>query len=99
MNSVLAVNPRRLLPGIVLIGASCVGFASFADAQSCRALWVERNQYYKDAGYCFKTAAAIRYFGNAGCIYDYEGDVPLSRGVRARIAEIKRLERRLGCND
>ena len=98
MKRILA-GTHRLLFGASVLAASCVGFASSANAQSCQALWVERNQYYKDAGYCFKTAAAIRYFGNGGCIYDYEGAVPLSRAIRARIAEIKRIERRLGCND
>ena len=95
----LFAHALRLLAGTVVLAATCAGFASSANAQSCQALWVERNQYYKDAGYCFKTARAIRYFGNGGCTYDYEGDVPLSRADRARIAEIKRLERRLGCND
>jgi hypothetical protein len=28
-------------------------------------LWVERNSYYKEAGYCFKTTRAISYFGVA----------------------------------
>jgi hypothetical protein len=75
-----------------------IGLMSSASAQTCQALWVERNSYYKEAGYCFKTARAISYFGNGGCMYDYEGAVPLSAGVRARIAEIVRLERRVGCN-
>jgi hypothetical protein len=65
--------------------------------QSCQDLWVERNSYYKEAGFCFKTARAISYFGNAGCRYD-EARVPLSRSARARIAEITRLEQRFGCN-
>jgi hypothetical protein len=69
-----------------------------AFAQSCDSLWVERNSIYKDAGYCFKTSRAIRYFGNAGCTYDSEAAVPLSPGERARIARIRRLERELGCD-
>jgi hypothetical protein len=66
-------------------------------AQNCQALWVERNSYYKQAGYCFKTARAISYFGNAGCLYDNENAVPLAPYVRARIAEIVRLERAYRC--
>lgn len=66
--------------------------------QSCHDLWVERNSYYKQAGYCFKTSKAISYFGNGGCIYDIEASVPLPRDIRARIAEITRIERRSGCN-
>jgi YARHG domain len=79
-----------------VVGA--VPLTSVAHAQSCQSLWVERNSYYKEAGYCFKTARAISYFGNAGCRYDNEASVPLSRGIRNRIAEITRLERAMGCN-
>ncbi len=68
-------------------------------AATCQALWVERNTYYKGGGYCFKTARAIRYFGNAGCRYDNENSVPLSSAVRRRIAEIVTQERIQGCSD
>ncbi len=68
-------------------------------AATCQALWVERNTYYKGGGYCFKTPRAIAYFGNAGCRYDNENSVPLSRAVRERIAEIVAQERIQGCND
>lgn len=66
---------------------------------SCRDLWVERNQIYKDAGYCFNTQRAVRYFGNAGCMYDRQADVPLSANQRRLIAEIARVERFTGCSD
>ena len=68
-----------------------------ANAQSCHALWVERNSYYKEAGYCFATARAIAYFGNGGCYIANQNAVPLSPAVRRRIAQIVSLERRLGC--
>jgi hypothetical protein len=80
---------------IMLVAAVALGStvgASHAQ-QSCSDLWVERNTYYKQAGYCFKTARAISYFGNAGCLYDNENAVPLPPYARARIAEIARLER------
>jgi hypothetical protein len=102
MKSLIAVptlNPHRLLIATVALVAGCIGFTSIAKAQSCQELWIERNSYYKEAGYCFRTAPAIQYFGNGGCIYDSEARVPLSRTVRARITEIKRLERVYGCND
>ena len=66
---------------------------------SCRDLWVERNQIFKDAGYCFNTQRAVRYFGNAGCMYDRQADVPLSASQRRIIAEIVRVERFTGCTD
>ncbi len=64
---------------------------------SCQELWYQRNALYKDAGYCFKTARAIRTFGNAGCLYDSEYDMRLSAGMRQTIEEIRRAERYKGC--
>jgi hypothetical protein len=84
---------------LLLSAFALVAAVSPSSAQSCQALWVERNSYYKAAGYCFKTARAIAYFGNAGCRYDNEAAVPLSRGARARIAQIVRMEQRMGCGD
>src|SRR5215210_4815253 len=53
-----------------LIAAATLG-ADAARAQDCQSLWVERNSYYKNAGYCFRTQRAIQYFGNGGCyVYD-----------------------------
>ena len=84
---------------IFVLAAMLAGMVpSPAQAQdTCFRLWVARNSIYKAKGYCFKTRRAIRYFGNAGCTYDYEGDVPLSRRDRARIADIQAEERALGC--
>jgi len=86
---------------ILLAAATLVSTRSSSQAQAsiCQSLWEERNSYYKEAGYCFHTARAIRHFGNAGCQFDDEAAVPLSRATRNRIAEIKRQERRLGCSD
>jgi YARHG domain len=63
----------------------------------CGELWRNRNQIYKDAGYCFTTQRAIRSFGNAGCIYDTIEDVPLSANQRRDVAEIQRYERVRRC--
>ena len=92
----------RLLPIVLtlLLAVAALGAViapSFA--QTCDALWIERNSYYKDAGYCFKTARAISYFGNAGCLYDSEGDVPLSAAQRRLIGSIVAEERAQGCGD
>lgn len=67
-------------------------------AQSCDELWYQRNLIYKEAGYCFKTAAAIKNFGNAGCKFDDQADVPLSARDRAEVASIKKMERAMGCS-
>ena len=69
-----------------------------AQAQSCQSLWIERNQIYKDGGYCFKTERAIDYFGNNGCYVGNENALRLSRSDRQRIDEIVRLERAKGCS-
>lgn len=83
--------------GVAAAAAASLISAIPANAQSCQELWVQRNSIYKNAGYCFKTSRAIRYFGNAGCSYDSEGAVPLSGRQRARIARIRALEREYGC--
>ena len=45
---------------------------------NCDQLWHQRNSIFKAAGYCFQTPRGIRVFGNAGCRYDNEYEVPLS---------------------
>jgi hypothetical protein len=80
-----------------LTGAVTLGSVGLAYAQSCDGLWYERNAIYKRAGYCFKTSRAISTFGNAGCTYDSEYDLPLTPRQRARIAAIVRMERESGC--
>ncbi|QGM96518.1 YARHG domain-containing protein [Methylocystis parvus] len=83
-----------------IFAALMAGAAAPSVAQaSCASLWSERNQIYKDAGYCFKTARAIRAFGNAGCSYDDINDVPLSARQRAAVRDIVAEERRMGCGD
>jgi hypothetical protein len=66
-------------------------------AQTCRELWYQRNEIFKAAGYCFRTPQGIAAFGNAGCLYDDEADVPLSENARRRVAALRAQERRQGC--
>jgi hypothetical protein len=87
---------RILMTSMVVVAASAVATPALAQG-ICQSLWVERNAIYKDAGYCFKTARAINYFGNAGCRYDVEGAIPLSPAERARIERILAMERANGC--
>jgi hypothetical protein len=82
-----------------LAGCLALGFGATAFAgETCDSLWVQRNEIYKENGYCFKTRAAIKYFGNAGCVYDSVEDVPLSSRERRIVARIVSQERRYGCN-
>lgn len=67
------------------------------DALSCEQLWVKRNQIYKTNGYCFKTARARNYFGNAGCyVFDMD-DVPLSKSEMSKVLTYKHWEEVNGC--
>ncbi len=89
-----------LLSTFLAVLTASTGIAvSAANAQGdvCFRLWVARNTIYKANGYCFKTARAISYFGNAGCRFNYEGDVPMSRYDRQQIAQIQGQERNFGC--
>ena len=75
------------------------GGTALAQAQSCGALWYRRNAVYRVAGYCFKTARAIRAFGNMGCSFNDTNDVPLLPVQRQIVAETLAQERALGCHD
>lgn len=92
----LATSAMKQLALPVFTAVVCFSTPSWAQ-NTCYDFWLERNQIYKDAGYCFKTARAIRTFGNAGCMYDNERDVPLSAQERRRVNQIVRVERSLGC--
>jgi hypothetical protein len=70
-----------------------------ANAQTCQQLWVERNQYFKNHGYCFRTQRAIEYFGNGGCSITEQNAVPLSPAERARVNQIVQQERAMGCTE
>lgn len=98
------------MKSIVLSGVTAFGLviacATYAPAQAgdiqgdaydCNELWVMKNQIFKDRGYCFKTSKAIAQFGNAGCQYDSQADVPLSDTDRTVIADIKHSMKRQGC--
>ena len=67
------------------------------DAYGCDELWTLRNQIFKANGYCFKSPRAIKQFGNAGCQFDAEADVPLSTQDRLTLRDIKRSAKRQSC--
>ncbi len=92
---------RRLLPAfsvaMLLSITATVHAGDGPEFWNCEALWYNRNQIYKEAGYCFRTSRAIRAFGNGGCQYDNLNYVPLSEVQRREIAEIQRYERIRNC--
>lgn len=65
--------------------------------KSCEDLWILRNSIYKDAGYCFKSARAIKWFGNAGCQHDDEAAVPLNDYQRANAKLLQSVAAEKGC--
>jgi len=52
----LALFSGSLLAG--LVGTTSLAFSQNVYQVSCSELWRERNQIFKDAGYCFKTPRA-----------------------------------------
>jgi hypothetical protein len=64
---------------------------------SCDQLWLARNSIFKAAGFCFKTSRGISAFGNAGCLYDNEYELPLSQKDRNAVEAIQREERYRRC--
>ena len=88
---------RLLLTAVAVLTVAATLAPAVAQAQSCQALWVERNTYYKQAGYCFRTRRAIEYFGNAGCYIYNEAQIVFPPNIRRRIDDIMRLERAWGC--
>lgn len=68
-------------------------------AATCDQLWVQRNQYYKDAGFCFETQKAIAYFGNGGCTIHGQNNVHLSTTAQRAVEQIVEQEKKQGCSD
>ena len=64
---------------------------------SCQVLWEVRNIIFKERGYCFGTAKAVKAFGNAGCLYHDVARVPRNDFERANISAIKEVESSKGC--
>lgn len=65
-----------------------------ASADECKSLWIERNQIFKNQGYCFGSALGKGYFGNSDCTTKSPS---LSSSQQKRVAAIKRREGQLNC--
>jgi hypothetical protein len=68
-----------------------------AEKLGCEQLWTVRNGIYHSRGYCFKTDRAREAFGNEGCQYDEEAQVPLNDYERANVRLIRAIEKRRDC--
>ena len=93
----LVRTAARIFVAGVIIAASTAAQAQYRN-MNCNELWVERNSFYKEKGFCFKTQRGISFFGNAGCKYDDVRDVPVSSSERGQISAIVAAERAKGCN-
>jgi len=90
----------RAIATALTMTAIISGWATPGRAQStaeCQQLWVQRNQIFKNHGYCFKTRAAADYFGNVGCIYANQDAVPITASERSYVLQIVARERALRC--
>ena len=62
---------------------------------SCESIWIERNRILDRSGYCFSSALGKAVFNNANCT---TRNPRLSSEDRYWVEEIKKGERRYGCN-
>jgi hypothetical protein len=63
----------------------------------CEGLRHFRNSMFQGNGYCFKTPALIRNYGNQNCRYEDQASVPLNSYERANLDRLVAVERAKGC--
>ena len=100
-----APSRQTAMRNLLLTTVALICFATLANAFevdgveiNCGNLWYARNNIFARNGYCFHTERGIRVFGNRSCIYESEGDVPLSAHDRASINILVQAERDLRCH-
>ena len=68
-----------------------------AEKLGCDQLYTVRNGIFASRGYCFKTGRGQDEFGNEGCTYTDQDQVPLNDYERANVRLIQSIEKRRGC--
>ena len=91
-------RPALTRPALA-VAAALAGAAALAPAAAanpyCADLWFTRNALFDRAGYCFGSPLGQALFDNGDC----RGKaVTLSADAQAKVAEIRRLEDRIGCD-
>ena len=78
-----------------IIGCVQDRYMSQRDAEKlgCDQLYTVRNGIFASRGYCFKTGRGQDEFGNEGCTYTDQDQVPLNDYERV----IQSIEKRRGC--
>jgi hypothetical protein len=96
---VLAGNPGPASLCYEIIGCVQDRKISPDDAEKlgCEQLYTVRNGIYASRGYCFKTGRGQEEFGNEGCTYTDQDQVPLNDYERANVRLIQSIEKRRGC--
>jgi hypothetical protein len=65
--------------------------------KTCEDLWILRNSIFHDARYCFQTTRAMKAFGNQGCQFSDQSEVPLNDYQRTNIDTLATVEAEKGC--
>jgi hypothetical protein len=47
---------------LLLVGVALAACAARSSPADCQSLWIERNLYYKNAGFCFDPTARKKIF-------------------------------------
>ena len=68
-----------------------------AEKLGCDQLYTVRNGIFASRGYCFKSGRGQDEFGNEGCTYTDQDQVPLNDYERANVRVIQSIEKRRGC--
>ncbi len=97
----MTTKPKTSTRRVVVAAFSAIALLTTAGASnaqsyrdmSCDELWYERNLFYAQKGYCFKTARARAVFKDA-CFPPY-GE--LDRWEQEQVELIRGWERRKGC--
>lgn len=79
---------------LIYVAVLIVAVAGPAAANECMTLWLERNAYFANKGYCFGSALGKGVFGNSGC---HTKNPNMSSAEQRRISQIQSREKALGC--
>ncbi len=88
--------PRLCYEGVGCVQETNIS-ARAAEKLGCDQLWTVRNGIFAARGYCFSTQRGIDEFGNEGCRFSDQNEVPLNDYERANVKLIQSIEKRRGC--
>lgn len=94
---------KRRRTALTVLGALMLSSVAYAQnvpgygsaRASCESIWIERNRIFDRAGHCFSSTLGKEVFNNSNC---RTRNPRLNQSDQAWVDEIKRGERRFGCN-